>query len=61
MRVVDAALVIALTLQLANGGAHPLRLFGVTNRSETKRDLLILITPHIVDEGDMTMEPRRSP
>jgi len=37
------------------------RLFGVTNRSETKRDLLILITPHIVDEGDMTMEPRRQP
>jgi type IV pilus assembly protein PilQ len=37
------------------------RLFGVTNRSETKRDLLILITPHIVDEGDMAMEPRRSP
>jgi type IV pilus assembly protein PilQ len=37
------------------------RLFGITNRSETKRDLLILITPHIVDEGDMTMEPRRSP
>ncbi|HYC50940.1 MAG TPA: AMIN domain-containing protein [Gemmatimonadaceae bacterium] len=37
------------------------RLFGVTQRSETKRDLLILITPHIVDEGDMTMEPRRSP
>ena len=37
------------------------RLFGVTNRQETKRDLLILITPHIVDEGDMTMEPRRQP
>jgi type IV pilus assembly protein PilQ len=37
------------------------RLFGVTTREETKRDLLILITPHIVDEGDMTMEPRRSP
>jgi type IV pilus assembly protein PilQ len=37
------------------------RLFGVTTRSETKRDLLILITPHIVDEGDMTMESRRSP
>jgi type IV pilus assembly protein PilQ len=37
------------------------RLFGVTNRNETKRDLLILITPHIVDEGDMTMEPRRTP
>ncbi|HXT18470.1 MAG TPA: AMIN domain-containing protein [Gemmatimonadaceae bacterium] len=26
-------------------------LFGVTNRTETKRDLLILITPHIIDEG----------
>jgi len=37
------------------------RLFGVTSRNETKRDLLILITPHIVDEGDMAMEPRRSP
>ena len=37
------------------------RLFGVTNREETKRDLLILITPHIVDEGDMAMEPRRQP
>lgn len=37
------------------------KLFGVTNREETKRDLLILITPHIVDEGDMTMEPRRQP
>jgi type IV pilus assembly protein PilQ len=37
------------------------RLFGVTNRQEQKRDLLILITPHIVDEGDMAMEPRRTP
>ena len=37
------------------------RLFGVTNRQETKRDLLILITPHIVDEGDMAMQPRRTP
>jgi type IV pilus assembly protein PilQ len=27
------------------------RLFGVSNRQETKRDLLILITPHIVDPG----------
>jgi len=27
------------------------RLFGVTNRNETKRDLLILITPHIIDDG----------
>lgn len=37
------------------------RLFGVTNRSETKRDLLILITPHIVDEGETlpTPDPRR--
>jgi type IV pilus assembly protein PilQ len=34
------------------------RLFGVTNREETKRDLLILITPHIIDEGQPT-EPNR--
>ncbi|MEP6494110.1 MAG: AMIN domain-containing protein [bacterium] len=27
------------------------RFFGVTNRTETKRDLLILITPHIIDDG----------
>jgi type IV pilus assembly protein PilQ len=27
------------------------KLFGVTNRTETKRDLLILITPHIIDDG----------
>jgi len=27
------------------------RLFGVTQRTETKRDLLILITPHIIDPG----------
>ena len=27
------------------------RLFGVTQRQESKRDLLILITPHIVDPG----------
>jgi type IV pilus assembly protein PilQ len=27
------------------------RLFGVTTRTETKRDLLILITPHIIDDG----------
>ena len=32
------------------------RLFGVTNRAETKRDLLILITPHIVDEGQTVPE-----
>jgi type II secretory pathway component GspD/PulD (secretin) len=35
------------------------RLFGVTNRSEGKRDLLILITPHIVDDGQAPPEPRR--
>jgi type II secretory pathway component GspD/PulD (secretin) len=35
------------------------RLFGVTTRTEIKQDLLILITPHIVDEGDMSMTPRR--
>ncbi len=34
------------------------RLFGVTNRREEKRDLLILITPHIIDEGQQP-EPRR--
>jgi len=34
------------------------RLFGVTNRTESKRDLLILITPHIIDDGQPP-EPRR--
>jgi type IV pilus assembly protein PilQ len=28
------------------------RLFGITRTSQEKRDLLILITPHIVDEGE---------
>jgi type IV pilus assembly protein PilQ len=28
------------------------RLFGQTKTSETKRDLLILVTPHILDEGE---------
>jgi type II secretory pathway component GspD/PulD (secretin) len=36
------------------------RLFGVTNRREEKRDLLILITPHIIDEGQQP-EPVRPP
>jgi type II secretory pathway component GspD/PulD (secretin) len=27
------------------------KLFGVTQRTESKRDLLILITPHIIDDG----------
>jgi len=31
----------------------------VTNREERKRDLLILITPHIVDEGQGLSEPPR--
>jgi type II secretory pathway component GspD/PulD (secretin) len=35
------------------------RLFGVTNRTETKRDLLILITPHIVDEGGQAPDTGR--
>jgi len=33
------------------------RLFGVTSRNEIKRDLLILITPHIVDEGESATAP----
>jgi type IV pilus assembly protein PilQ len=36
------------------------RLFGVTSRTETRRDLLILITPHIIDDGlQPTEAPRR--
>jgi type IV pilus assembly protein PilQ len=31
------------------------RLFGVTRTSEQKRDLLILVTPHIIDEGVRTL------
>ncbi|MDB4874718.1 MAG: type and secretion system protein [Gemmatimonadetes bacterium] len=31
------------------------RLFGVTNRTEHKNDLLILITPHIIDEGQQPL------
>jgi type IV pilus assembly protein PilQ len=31
------------------------RLFGVTNRQESKRDLLILLTPHIIDEGQQAL------
>ena len=36
------------------------RLFGQTRTSEEKRDLLILVTPHIVDEGEQ-MLPARTP
>lgn len=31
------------------------RLFGVTRTNENKRDLLILVTPHIIDDGDRTL------
>jgi type IV pilus assembly protein PilQ len=35
------------------------RLFGYTTRNETRRDLLILITPHIVDDGQQPTEAQR--
>jgi type II secretory pathway component GspD/PulD (secretin) len=35
------------------------RLFGVTQRQETKRDLLILITPHIIDDGQQPSDQSR--
>jgi type IV pilus assembly protein PilQ len=35
------------------------RLFGYTSRTETRRDLLILITPHIIDEGQQPPETGR--
>ena len=34
------------------------RLFGTTRTSEQKRDLLILVTPHIIDEGERTLSAR---
>jgi type IV pilus assembly protein PilQ len=34
------------------------RLFGVTRTSEQKRDLLILVTPHIIDEGERVLNTR---
>jgi type IV pilus assembly protein PilQ len=33
------------------------RLFGQTTTSETKRDLLILITPHILEDGETAPAP----
>ncbi len=36
------------------------RLFGVTRTSGQKRDLLILVTPHIIDDGDRTLSARPS-
>ena len=55
------------TVQLSKSGIPLLvdlpligRLFGVTSRTETRRDLLILITPHIIDDGlQPTEAPRR--
>ncbi len=54
------------TVQLTKSGIPLLvdlpvigRLFGYTNRQETRRDLLIMITPHIVDEGQQSTEPGR--
>ncbi|HKO14656.1 MAG TPA: AMIN domain-containing protein [Gemmatimonadaceae bacterium] len=35
------------------------RLFGVTQRQEQKRDLLILITPHIIDDGQQPSDQSR--
>ena len=35
------------------------RLFGVTSRQESKRDLLILITPHIIDDGQQPSDQSR--
>jgi len=35
------------------------RLFGVTTRQESKRDLLILITPHIIDDGQQPSDQIR--
>jgi type IV pilus assembly protein PilQ len=37
------------------------RLFGVTQRQESRRDLLILITPHILDEGTVPPPDRLPP
>ncbi len=34
------------------------KLFGTTRKSEEKRDLLILVTPHIIDEGERTLTAR---
>ena len=54
------------TVQLSKSGIPLLvdlpligRLFGVTSRTETRRDLLILITPHIIDEGLQSSEAAR--
>jgi type IV pilus assembly protein PilQ len=45
IRVAKSGLPLLMDLPLIG------RLFSVTNKQETKRDLLILITPHIIDDG----------
>ena len=35
------------------------RLFGYTTRQEQRRDLLILLTPHIIDEGEQPSDAGR--
>ena len=35
------------------------RLFGYTTRQEQRRDLLVLITPHLIDEGQLPSETVR--
>jgi type IV pilus assembly protein PilQ len=45
VRVAKSGLPVLMDLPLIG------RLFSVTNRTDTKRDLLILITPHIIDDG----------
>jgi type IV pilus assembly protein PilQ len=37
------------------------RLFGVTRTEEQKRDLLILVTPHIIDEGERALSRPSGP
>jgi type IV pilus assembly protein PilQ len=54
------------TVQLTKSGIPLLvdlpiigRLFGYSQRTETRRDLLILITPHIIDDGQTPSEAAR--
>ena len=37
------------------------KLFAQTRTEERKQDLLILITPHIVDEGEIVRPPSKKP
>ena len=54
------------TVQLTKSGIPLLvdlpligKLFGYSSRTETRRDLLILITPHIIDEGETPSDSAR--